>query len=166
MKNGWFLILFLGALVLNFSCSRSMGCGDPYGNEYERQNKEGRTLAIIKFSEPVFFNNDFSFDSMPGQPAPKNNHFKYPGINPRSISSNFPSFDQNFIALPPDREEYSFIINYKDSIRDTLFVSYKVALNYYEDNVCYPSYHYLDVDILNYRVTGNFVNILYLYENY
>lgn len=163
MKNGWFLILFFGALVLNFSCSKEDGCT----SVEDEQQKEGMTLMIVKFKQRVFFNTDYIFEAIPGQPSPRSNYFKNYFVKPPNSYNtiNFPTSYESYIPLPIDRNEYSFIINYKNTIKDTILFKYDVELFYHHDD-CDPSFYYPVINLKSYSASSNFIELISVHENY
>lgn len=121
MKNGWFLILFLGALVLNFSCNGNSGCGDV---DYQGNQREIRKQMVVEIncSDSIFFNYDFTFNSLVPEIKVKDNFF--------SLSSNYLYINGKerigLIPLPADRNEWKILVKHKSKGSDTLTIVYSV----------------------------------------
>lgn len=122
MKNAWFKILFLGVLVLNYSCNRNSGCGD-IDYQWNQLEKSKQMVVEIGCSDSIFFNYDFTFYSL--DPAIKviNNFFSLSYVNP------YLKYDKKMIGhipLPADRNEWKILVKHRTKGSDTLTIVYSV----------------------------------------
>lgn len=145
-------------LIINISCNKRNGCS-MYDSELLNKRINGNTLIIAKFDKPVFFNKDYSFESIPKNSVPVSNFLKINLELPYYFNTRTPSENISYIPLPTDRNEFSLVVNYKDSIRDTIDFKYEVRLVFIEDDICVGSYYYLDADLKSYKATSNFVKV-------
>jgi hypothetical protein len=156
MKNGWFLILFLGALVLNFSCSRGSGCGDIdyQGNQID---KIKQMVVEISCSDSIFFNYDFTFYSLEPKIAIRDNFF--------SIQHMYPSYYEKrkfgLIPLPADRNEWKILVKHKLNGNDTISIKYTVNSYYSEDSQCSGPYFFNRAIVTECKSTGSLFDIDY-----
>ncbi len=146
------LFLAFSLVVLITSCGRS-GCGPEEGMYSLERSTKANSVEII-FDQKVADNPNFKLLRLEPFEEP-NLGYEYKQVNLQySTSYNRDGF---FLPIPTDKEKYGFIINYKDSISDTLVFNIKVQIINSEKNVCFDQYFYQRIEPFNVVFTSNYL---------
>jgi len=166
MARNTYLILFIWQLVLFSFQSCTSGCGPEEGEEHRKANFIGPTVRLY-FDKLVFNNPDFSFKQLDGYPAPQS--FSLGALYLGNLCSKgniYAPASCSYFPVPTDRTEFGFIMNYKDSISDTLIFSYNIKAVHSEKNICHRGYFYTKITPLVSNMTNHYIKTYTILSGY
>ncbi len=170
LKN--FALFFCLQSVLFLSACESNMCGGPGEvDTQELANLFGPTVHIT-FDKAVFANKDFTFQKLGDFPVPSRSRLLTKGGNTcynilfwPGNGTNLPS-KCGYMPVPTDSKNFGFIINYKDSVLDTMTLEYHVMLKFEEKNVCDQAFAYHVIQPISFKCTNKFINALVVNEGF